>query len=450
VLVAGLATTAVGQGAFFGAVQWRAALVIAGAVGLALAAYPFRRADLRGGLILAGLSLAVWALLRAAAAGTLAAGFTWALFGAGTVAIFVVCRRLDARSREMVLSGMFAVAAVVAATGWLGVAFHHRPWALPSAGLWRAASTLTYANATAAFLVPLSLMALSRLAASPRSVRLSLTATGLLCGAGATLSRAGAIAFAMGFVVVCLLQKTRTVVRAAAPPIVGAGVALGGLVPSVPVTARPEPALALAALGAGLATAVLLQRFPRLAVTVLAAAGVVAVAVIVINGAAGGPSAMRSLATSRLSLASPARSGETAAAIRLIEQHPLVGVGPGRAILRWVGADGAVGVDGYDHDEYLQVLTDLGIIGAALLALFAAAVARELWHGRLNLAGRATWAGAVAAIAALAVHSGFDFLWHIPAIPLTAAALVGCAVPSISRPEAGQPPANERRKCDQT
>lgn len=450
VLVAGLATAAVGQGAFFAAVQWRAAIVVLAAVVLALAAYPFRRADLRWGFILAGLSLAMWALVRAAAVGTLAGGFTWALFGAGAAAVFIVCRRLDASSREMLLNGLFAVAILVAATGWLGVAFHHRSWALPSAGLWRAASTLTYANATAAFLVPLTLVVLSRLTASPGSMRLSLTATGLLCGAGATLSRAGAIAFAVGFVVICALQGTRNVVRVAAGPVVGAAVALLGLIPSVPVTARPEPAVALAALGTGLGIAALTRRFPRgavaIPVAILAAGGALAVAVIVINGAPSGSGAIRSLATSRLSLASPSRSGETAAAIRVIEQHPLAGVGPGRATLRWTGADGGLRVDRYDHDEYLQVLTDLGVIGAALLAVLLAAAIRGLWQGRLNLPGRATWAGVVAATAALAVHSAFDFIWHIPAIPLTAAALVGCAVPSITRPGELQPSAIERKE----
>ena len=35
------------------------------------------------------------------------------------------------------------------------------------------------------------------------------------------------------------------------------------------------------------------------------------------------------------------------------------------------------------------------------------------------------WVGVVAALSALGVHSAFDFLWHIPLIPLIGAALVG-------------------------
>jgi len=128
----------------------------------------------------------------------------------------------------------------------------------------------------------------------------------------------------------------------------------------------------------------------------------------------------------------------------VIARHPLAGVGPGRATLRWTGARGGLRADEYGHDEYLQVLTDLGVIGAALVTVLLGAVTWVLWRARRNLPGRTIWAGAVAAATALAVHSGFDFLWHIPAIPLTVAALVGCAVPSIAGPEILQPSANER------
>jgi O-antigen ligase len=63
-------------------------------------------------------------------------------------------------------------------------------------------------------------------------------------------------------------------------------------------------------------------------------------------------------------------------------------MGPGHAILRWTGPGGLY-VDRYSHNEYLQVLTDLGIIGAALAALFAVTVGRLLWRGRADLPERA-------------------------------------------------------------
>jgi hypothetical protein len=328
VLVAALAAAVFGQGAFFGSVQWRVAFLILAAAVLAFAAHPFLRADLRGapgGFVFAGLLFGAWALARAAVAGTLTPGLTWFLLGAGTAAVLFICRRLDAGSRGLVLDGVLAVGLVAAAAGWLGVAAHHRPWGLPSAGLWRAASTLTYANATAALLVPLTLVVLARLTASPGSVRLSLTAAGLLCGACATLSRAGAAAFAVGVLVLCLLRGTRVVARVAAGPALGAAVALSGLVPSLPVAARPDPALAVMALACGAAITVVIQRAPGAGLAVLAAGVALGAALITINGTSRLDAAARSLAASRISLASPARSGEAAAAIGVFERHPLAG-----------------------------------------------------------------------------------------------------------------------------
>ena len=38
----------------------------------------------------------------------------------------------------------------------------------------------------------------------------------------------------------------------------------------------------------------------------------------------------------------------------------------------------------------------------------------------------------VAAVAAFAVHSGFDFVWHLPAIVLTVALLVATSGPAVA------------------
>lgn len=438
-LLGALTVAAFGQGAVFSTMQWLVAALIAVAFAVAVGAHPFSLAELRTGVIIAGLSLAIWALLRAAQAGTPATGLSWALFGAGTAAAISVCRRLDTSTREMLLGGSLAVGTVVAATGWLGVALHERPWGLPSQGLWRAGSTLTYANAAAALLVPLALVALSRLAATPRHSYLSLAATSLLAGAGATLSRAGAAAFIAGFLVLCGLRGARVVVGAAAGPLAGAGVVLLGLVPSLPAAGPARPLVAAVALAAGLVTAVLMPRIPGRSLGLLAAGAALAAVLIVIYQAPGVQSAVRALAEARFTLASPDRSGETGAALRLIGQHPLAGAGPGHATLRWIGPGGGLRVDRYVHDEYLQVLTDLGIIGAAMLAIFMAAAGRLLWRARADLPHPALWAGAVAGVTAFAVHSGFDFLWQVPAVPLTAAVLAGLAVPSTTRPAARAP-----------
>jgi O-antigen ligase len=112
--------------------------------------------------------------------------------------------------------------------------------------------------------------------------------------------------------------------------------------------------------------------------------------------------------------------------------------------LSWASGGGS-SVYRYTHNEYLQVLAELGAIGGLLLAALLLMIVRGLhraWHGRGAVA-----AGALAATAALAVHAGFDFVWHIPAIPLLVAALVGLASPEIPAghltQQAGETPGKE-------
>ena len=448
VLLMALAAAAFGQGAFFSSVRLLIVALIALALALALAGRAVPLADLHSGFVLAGLLLASWALVRSAAAGTPGSGLGWALFGAGTAAVVSVSRRLDAASRLMLLDGVLVVGAMVAMTGWLGVALHLRPWGLPSEGLWRAASTLTYANATAALLAPLALVALACLTARPRSAFLCLVAVCLLTGAGATLSRAGIAALAAGLLVLCWVVGARLWARAAAGPVAGAGVALLGLVPSLRVTAPARPVIAAAAVGAGLVLAVLIQRVSGRALVLPITGAVLLVALLAIYRTTEIHGTIRMLMHTRFTLASSARSGEAAAALHIIERHPLAGVGPGHATLRWTSPGGALNVDRYAHNEYLQVLTDLGIVGAALAATFLGAAGRLLWRERAAaLPEHGLWAGAVAAVTAFVVHSGFDFLWQVPAIPLTVAAIVGLGTcqPSVRRHEPPGKPHDEKR-----
>jgi O-antigen ligase len=139
--------------------------------------------------------------------------------------------------------------------------------------------------------------------------------------------------------------------------------------------------------------------------------------------------------------------------MHMIERHPVAGVGPGHGTLRWIGPGGALRVDRFDHDGYLQVLTDLGIIGAALAAAFMAGVGQLLWRARPDLPRRAAWAGAAAAAAAFLLHSGFDFIWQVPAIPLTVGAIAGLAIPTATQGWHALPYLHrfhERTNCDAT
>lgn len=427
VLLLALATAAFGQGAFYSAVRWFLVILLLVAVLVALAARPLQVAEFRAGFVPAGVLLAGWALVRAWAAGTPASGIAWALFGAGTVAVVLISRRLGAASRPMLLGGLLAVGVAVALTGWLGVTLHMHPWGMASQGLWRAASTVTYTNATAGLLVPLALAALARLTATPRSIPLALAALCLLTGTLLTLSRAGMAALGVGLLVLCWLLGPRLVGRAIAGPALGASVAVLGLLPSLRAAAPARPVFGALAMGAGLGLVILVQRAAGWKLVLGVIGAVVAVALFVIVLVPPVHDAVHRLTNARLTLASPARSGEATAAMRIIANHPLAGVGPGHAILRWTSPGGALNVDQYVHDEYLQVLTDLGSVGAALAAVLLISAGRLLWRARTSSPDRALWAGAVATAIAFLLHSGFDFIWQVPAIPLTVAAIVGLA-----------------------
>jgi len=278
-------------------------------------------------------------------------------------------------------------------------------------GLARAASTLTYPNAAAALLAAVTLLSMSRHRAG--SLTDPLATCVLLTGLGATLSRAGVLAFLAGLLVFAALTGPGGTIRRAAPPILGAAVAVGALIPSFPVTSASHPLIAIPGLLAGLG---LTAALTRVRARVLAAVLLAGLALAVLIGARHNP------IDSRLGLRSPDRSAATSVALDLVSAHPLTGVGPGHAWFAWTPPDGHARVIHYVHDEYLQLLVELGAIGLALLLCLLAAVVRAIRRRAGPL-----WAGAVAALVALTVHSGFDFLWHLPAILITVGLVIGLA-----------------------
>ena len=226
--------------------------------------------------------------------------------------------------------------------------------------------------------------------------------------------------------------------RAAVGPVAGALVAMLGLLPSMPAASPPRPALALVGLGAGLTLATMVTRVPRWSVlALLGGVLVTGVAGLVVSGA--GVGGAQTVAQARVNLASPDRTGALHAALQLVAQHPLTGTGPGQADLRWKGHDHGSQLYAYVHNEYLQLTAELGLVGLVLLAILLVAITRLLWRARPTGPANATWAGVVAALAAFAIHSGFDFVWHLPAIVLTVTLLVGVVLPAPDPAPAHQP-----------
>ncbi len=372
------------------------AVALGAAALLGLAAWSAGSALLTGGA-LAGA-------LPAAAAACGLAGAAWAASG------------LDAAGRGVLRPVVTACGIAVAVSGWAGVALHVEPWALVSSGLWRASSTLTYANAAAALLVLALLLAVTALPADGR-LRTTGPVSVLALGLVATMSRAGLLALAVGVLVLVASAPHRARLRALrrVPPAVAAAAA--GLLPALPGTAGPQPLPALLGLGAGLAVLVLDRRAAALALAV----GLATVALVV------PASALAGIASTRLSATSDERADLTRVTAEQFLAAPLTGTGPGRLDLLYVDHRGVLVQAEYTHNEYLQTAAETGLPG---LALAVTAL------GALAVAGARRWRTGtgppvVALAGAFAVHSAFDFLWHIPVLPLL---LVVGTVPLLSRP----------------
>jgi O-antigen ligase len=216
------------------------------------------------------------------------------------------------------------------------------------------------------------------------------------------------------------------------PPLVGAGLIMLGLVPSIAVSSRPNPGAALLGLGVGLmATALLtrrMQTLPWKRAMLGVAAGAVVLGALVIPALA-----------SRVTVASP-RWSTWDAALRTVAEHPLTGVGPGRLVLVWRDAAGATHGTTLVHNEWLQLLGELGAVGAGLVLVMALVVmepvVREL-RGPHPVFARAGLAAATVFLFA----STFDFLWHLIVIPVLLAVILGSAAPTTAQPVNPQAPA---------
>jgi O-antigen ligase len=104
-------------------------------------------------------------------------------------------------------------------------------------------------------------------------------------------------------------------------------------------------------------------------------------------------------------------------------------VGPGWRRFAWTAPDGRPRVARYAHNEYLQVLAELGVVGLGLVLTLLAALGRLVWKRSGDAASPQLRAGAAAGLAAWAVHAAVDFGWHVPAVALTGAVLVGFVHP---------------------
>ncbi|MET9232481.1 O-antigen ligase family protein [Lentzea sp. NPDC003310] len=404
VLVAGFAAAVVAQGGYHLPGRVLSGLLVGVALVLARPRPTFLAA-------LAG-AFAAWALLRGLLAGDVLSGLPSAVAAGVFAGAVLVAAQADRAQRELLATVLVGVGALVGFSGWVAVVFRVPSWTTVAEGLLRAASTLTYPNAAAAVMAACALLSLVL-----RPSLLMTVLSFLLCaGIGATMSRAGVIAFVAGLLVLCACWGIRKTLTAALPPLLGAMVAVGALLPSMRLADEPRPLLAVLGLIGGALLAVGLPRLGR---------ALLPVALVAVAGGAVAAGFTSGLAT-RLSFSSPDRSGATGAALDLAARAPLFGAGPGNGSFFFDQGNAGPRFMRYVHNEYLQVLVELGAVGLVLALGVVAVVLRALWRGR----GTSLWAGAVAGFVAVLVHSGFDFLWHLPAVLIVAGLCAGLGFPS--------------------
>ncbi|MEV8441015.1 O-antigen ligase family protein [Actinosynnema sp. NPDC051121] len=415
-LLAAIAAAVVAQGGYYLPGRLFSGVLVAAALALALRHRP---AGL-GLLPLPCAALAAWAVLRALLNGT----FTHSLPTVATVGCLAasafVAGRTNADQRRLGASVLVGAGVVVALTGWAAVVWRIPSWSVVADGLARAASTLTYPNAAAALLAALAVLALALHTAHPHSSAPAGAVYALVVGVGATLSRAGLLALLAGLVALAACIGVRPTLRHAGPPLLGALIALGALAPSFPVAEPARAGLAVLGLVVGLAVTLVLDRVKPVVRLVGVTLGFAAAVLAALSA-----HDLGTLLEGRISTSSPDRGGATGAALEHVAAQPWAGVGPGNAWFTFTAPTGESRVMRYVHNEYLQVLVDLGAIGLGLVLLVLLALAVTVWRGRSGT----PWAGATAALVVLLVHSGFDFLWHLPVIVLTAGLLTGLAAP---------------------
>jgi O-antigen ligase len=140
-----------------------------------------------------------------------------------------------------------------------------------------------------------------------------------------------------------------------------------------------------------------------------------------------------------------------AVTVDIIKTHPLLGIGLGAFSVVYTGYDSRNGLFRLEqaHNDYLQVLSDGGIVGAALglffvISLFRLGFARRESHDDFR---RGVATGALAGCFAVLVHSFFDFTLHTPSNALLFLILAGLATMN-GRVENAPTPRRKRHRSE--
>ena len=364
------------------------ALVLLGA---ALVTNPPGRRDTV--VVVSLLLLAAWWAVRAATTGLASHVLPLGASIVAFAAAFAAARTLQGRTRQAAGLAVACLGAAGALVGFAGLVWRWFPEAMPAQGLWRLASTLTYADAAGLVLGVCLLLALgSDLVPWLTRVTVCLCAGGLL----ATQSRGAYVALFAA----CAIVPWHRYRRFAVPLLAGAALGAAAIVTSPHVGRVPwlGTVLVLAVAVAGLSKweprGVGSGLGGRVALGAAAAVGLAGVVVLLRHELA-----LRAFAPSDQD-----RSVEWSTALHQWWSAPLLGVGPDR-LLVFHATDGTYAR--FVHNEYLQVAADGGVIACVLLLFTILSIARVV--RRVDVLSSC----ATSALVCWAVGAAFDFDWHL-------------------------------------
>jgi O-antigen ligase len=334
------------------------------------------------------------------------------------------------------------------------VDLHHT---LSSAG--RLDQPLTYWNAEgalAAFGFVLCVRVMGD-ATRPSALRTAAAAAAPVLGLGLYLSFSrGALAACMaGLAALVLLDRRAAQLRAAALAIAGGALAsvAASLMPGVEALqgglgARERDGLVMLAVLAAVcgATTLVGRRFalkedaarvqlPRAVVAGVTAAAVAAgiVVAVAVADRAPNPPGHRAGAA-RLAHVGSNRYRYWDVALRTFADHPFRGVGTSGFAVEWLRRRDVDEPVRDAHSLYIETAAELGLAGLVLLAIFVGGVAvaaKRAYQSDPVLA-----AGWCAGLLVVAVHSGLDWDWEMPAVILPALLLAAALADRPARPEA--------------
>jgi len=375
-------------------------------------------------------ALTAWWLVLALVHGTATSFLPLGASPLAFLGAFLVIRQLTLADRETSARVLVLVGALGSSIGLAAVAFRWYPLAIQTfwwsasgvqhPSTWRLASTLTYYNAAGA------LFAIVLLIAFGLDQRSWLTRLELfLCAAAmmATQSRAALLALLIGAFLVPARQLWGVL------PSLLVGVLSGVFVMSLSASSHFHLLVVIPIIVGGVltvlispsdGTSTLPARIWRVALrhtrnhTLGSRLRVLTASLLTVALVLVGVSLLIHPALNRFNGASNGdRVAIWASALDQWRTSPLSGVGPDHVLaVHYIAADGTEAI--FAHNEYLQVLADGGVIGAALLVAVGVAVVRSVRRESLMASC------ACAALAAFAVAGAFDFDWHLPALGLVA------------------------------